>query len=68
MICAFDVRVHQRRVFCQTVIVNVKKSVIDKTPHYSIDLDITHLGCGSQIPWNFTKELQENDHDMVIFL
>ena len=33
------------------------------------DLDITQSCCGSIFfPWNFTKELLENDHYPIIFL
>ena len=33
-------------------------------PHYNTDMNITRSCCGFQIfsPWNFTNELQENDH------
>ena len=35
---------------------------------YKMDLDIKLSFCGSQffLPWNFTKELLENDHKIVI--
>ena len=36
-----------------------------KTRFYcNLDLDITRSCCSSQffLPWNFTKEIQENDH------
>ena len=35
------------------------------TPSYNMDLDITLMCCGSQLflPWNFTRNYKENDHD-----
>ena len=45
---------------------NLVKSLNNK-PHYNTD--IIRSGCDFQIffQWNFTKELQEKDHKMVIF-
>ena len=41
-----------------------------KSPHYNTNYDITWSSCGSQnlLHWNITKELEEDDHEMAIFL
>ena len=51
-----------------TIAVDLGRKATKQTNN--MDLDRTCICCGSKIslPSNFTKELQENDHEMVICL